>query len=220
MSEAKIFDAEYYRRNYPDYARQNPPRKLHFYRGLAEDALVDVAHPHVLDIGCAFGAFLGALPDHWMRHGVDPSAHAIGAARSAVPGAHMTVGSADAVPLSGPYDLITAYDTLEHVEDLDRVAAELKRLLTANGKVIFVVPVYDGPTGPIIHALDRDPTHVHKRGRDFWLDWANTRFSVVNWQGIYRYLIPGGYYAHIPTQRLRAYTPAIAVTCRVRPGAE
>jgi hypothetical protein len=71
--------------------------------------------------------------------------------------------------------------------------------------------VYDGPTGPIIHALDHDPTHVHKRGRDFWLDWTRQHFVLNRWCGIYRYLLPGGYYVHVPTRLLRRATPAIAV---------
>ncbi len=213
MSEAKTFGAEYYRRNYRNYARQNPARKLGFYRDLAAQALAGIDQPHILDIGCAFGAFLGAVPAAWARHGVDPSAHAIAAARAAYPEIRFTVGSADALPLAGSFDCVTAFDTLEHVEDLDRVSAELKRLLAPGGTLLFVVPVYDGPTGPIIYALDRDPTHVHRRGRDFWIGWASQHFDVTDWQGIYRYLLPGGYYAHVPTRRLRKYTPAIVVVC-------
>lgn len=216
MSEAKTFDAEYYRANYPDYARQNPPRKLDYYRELAATALEGVDKPRVLDIGCAFGAFLSVLPKRWQRSGVDPSAFSVAQARGIVHGATLAVGSADAVPLAGAFDLITAFDTLEHVPNLDAVAAEFTRLLASEGSVLFVVPVYDGPTGPIIHALDHDPTHVHKRSRDFWLDWANAHFRITLWQGIYRYLLPGSYYAHLPTTKLRRYTPAIAVLCRDR----
>ena len=60
MSEGR-FEQEYYASVYPDYARQNPPRKLQFYRELVERVAPLRAPMRILDIGCAFGAFLSAL---------------------------------------------------------------------------------------------------------------------------------------------------------------
>jgi hypothetical protein len=81
---------------------------------------------------------------------------------------------------------------------------------------VFVVPVYDGLSGPIIRRLDRDPTHVHKWPRDRWLDWAASHFEVVDWTGILRWLTPLGYYLHVVTRLGKRHTPAILVTCRKR----
>ena len=36
---APSFERDYFERNYRNYARQNPPRKLNFYRGLVEAAV-------------------------------------------------------------------------------------------------------------------------------------------------------------------------------------
>jgi hypothetical protein len=79
---------------------------------------------------------------------------------------------------------------------------------------VFVVPVYDGPLGPVVRMLDGDPTHVHKESRDFWLDWAGERFVIQEWCGVFRYLLPRGPYINWPTQALRRIAPAIAVVVR------
>lgn len=211
MSGAREYGADYYAANYRNYARQNPARKLDFYTKLVRGALKNPDHAEVLDVGCAFGAFLGQLPDTWDRFGVDMSAFALATARAQIPAGHFVVSSATHLPFSRTFDAVTAFDVLEHVPDLNAAAKTISAHLRPGGALVFVVPVYDGPTGPIIHALDGDPTHVHKTGRNFWLDWAQRHFTLESWCGVYRYLLPAGQYVHLPTTRLRRVTPAIAV---------
>lgn len=230
MSEAGEgrFEEGYYAAVYPDYARQNPPRKLRFYREMVERVALPAgsgsgtgggARPadapvRLLDIGCAFGAFLASLDPRWERYGTDVSRYAVEKAAATVPGVRFARAGIDGIPFPGPFDVITSFDVIEHIPSLDQVAATVGSLLAPGGHFVFVVPVYDGPTGPVIRLLDKDETHVHKRSRDFWLEWAGGRFDVVSWCGIYRYLIPGLGYAHVPTRLLRRFTPAIAVTAR------
>ena len=211
------FDRAYFEGQYRDYARQNPPRKLAFYRALAEEAAAGAPRVRILDVGCGLGLFLAALPAAWSRFGIDTSDYAVAQARAAVPGAQLARWSGGELPFPGPFDVITAFDVLEHMSDPGAVFATSRGALRPGGGMIFVVPVYDGPTGPVIRTLDRDPTHLHKRSRRFWLDLAAEHFELVDWWGIYRYLLPGGYYVHRVTRRLRYATPAIA--CRLRGGA-
>lgn len=206
------YGEDYFAANYRNYERQNPAHKLNHYHRMLASALPEGGR--LLDIGCAFGRFLASCDTRWQTHGFDPGLQAASLARQYAPNARICVGSATALPFAGPFDAITAFDVIEHVPDLDAVKREVLSALRPGGVFLFVVPVYDGPTGPIIHALDRDPTHVHKRARQFWLDWACAGFQVQDWHGIYRYLLPGGYYAHLPSRRLRSATPAIAVLCR------
>jgi SAM-dependent methyltransferase len=210
------FEREYYETSYRNYARQNPPRKLAFYRRLVERAAAGIPNPSVLDVGCAFGAFLGALDPRWRRFGADVSQFAIEQARVAVPGATFACAGFGEIPFGERFDVVTAFDVIEHVPSLDMVASVVHSRLREGGHLIFVVPVYDGPTGPIIRHLDKDVTHLHKRSRDFWLLWAREKFVVLEWWGVYRYLFPGGYYAHHPTRVWRRLTPAIAVLARRR----
>lgn len=206
------YGEDYFVTNYRDYQRQNPVRKLNYYHRLLAEAVPDGGR--LLDMGCAFGRFLTTCDARWQAHGFDPGLAAACGARRNAPAAHICVGSATALPFAGPFDAITAFDVIEHVPDLNAVKREVLHALRPGGVFLFVVPVYDGPTGPIIHALDRDPTHVHKRARSFWLDWVRDSFEQFYWQGIYRYLLPGGYYVHLPTTLLRSATPAIAVLAR------
>lgn len=208
------FGREYFERAYRDYDRQNPPRKLRFYAGLVQRA-ARVAHPRVLDVGCAFGNFLATLDPAWERCGVDVSPYAIERARERVPGAALAVSSATVIPLAGPFDVITAFDVVEHVPSLEAVMAAVRSRLAPGGCFILVVPVYDGITGPVIRLLDRDATHIHQRSRRFWLDWLRAHAFVIEaWWGIYRYLLAGRSYLHYPTRWLRWCTPAVAIVAR------
>lgn len=215
----ETFDRRYYETYYRDYTLQNPERKLRFYRRFIEKNL-GASVPRVIhDMGCAFGAFLGSLDEHWEIHGSDVSQFAIDQARTECPRGQFLVGDASQEPIhERKFGVVTAMDVIEHVPDLGRVARSVNDQLVAGGLFVFVVPVYDGLSGPAIRALDRDPTHVHKWPRQRWLDWAAAEFELVEWKGIVRYLLPFGYYLHVVTDRCRRNTPAIIVACRKRTG--
>ncbi len=216
-SQNLLFEQEYFEKYYADYTRQNPPKKMEFYRSLIEGTVEGIERPRILELGCAFGKFLGSLDPKWDRYGQDISEFAIERARrsipavSAVQGPEFAVSSITHIPFVGPFDTMVSFDVLEHVEDLDRVASVVREKLSPSGHFIFVVPVYDGPTSPLIHLLDKDITHIHKKSRAFWLDWGGQHFRVNDWWGIYRFLTPFGFYIHRPTKVLRRFTPAIAV---------
>ena len=215
-AEEGPFERKYFETVYRDYSRQNPPRKLRFYRRLVERMAPVGRPPRILDIGCAFGGFLSALDPTWQRYGTDVSQFATDRAADAVPGATFARAGIEEIPFSGPFDIVTAFDVIEHIPSLEAVASTVRSVLAPNGHFVFVVPVYDGVTGPLIRLLDKDETHVHKRSRDFWLQWARENFALLEWCGIYRYLVPGLGYVHVPTRLGRRFTPAIAVVSRRR----
>jgi SAM-dependent methyltransferase len=211
-----VFDRNYFETQYASYELQNPPRKMAFYRHLAETAAAGCERPRVLDIGCAFGLFLACLDSRWERYGVDISEYAITRAGERVPGAMFEVTASSDLVFPGSFDVISAFDVLEHMHAPDEMLRRIAAALRPRGGFIFVVPVYDGLTGPAIRLLDRDPTHVHRRERDFWLEMAGSHFRIVDWWGIFRYLLPGGFYCHLVTRYFRRHTPAIACLARLR----
>jgi len=213
-SSPAAFGENYYQTVYRNYNRQNPPRKLNFYQKLLTSHLRQTQSVKLLDVGCAFAAFLKSLPQSWERYGIDVSTHSIEAAKAKSSGIQLASATLETVPFRGPFDAITSFDVIEHIADLDRVAEIVSSLLKSGGIFVFVVPVYDGPLGWVVHALDKDPTHIHKTNRDFWLSWASKSFDIVEWRGTYRFLTPLGVYLHFPSRLFRRWSPAIAVVVR------
>ena len=165
------------------------------------------------------GCFYHALIRHGnamaARRPSAPAARfAIRQAASRCPEARFFAADVAALPCKQSFDVIVAFDILEHVRDMDSAAIAIKSRLCAMGCFIFVVPVYDGPTGPLIKLLDHDATHIHRMPRTWWLQWAARHFTLCQWWGMYRYLLPGNIYVHLPTKTFRNFTPAIAVAVK------
>lgn len=215
-NQSAAFEREYYAANYRNYDRQNPERKLAHYRQAVTRYARPSAEPSILDIGCAFGKFLASMDRPWKITGIDYSEYAISIAREQVGRGRFAVVRDGRIPFAEPFAAITAWDVIEHIPDLDAVANEVNTHLSDDGVFVFVVPVYDGPIGPVVRLLDGDPTHVHRMPRRFWLDWARRYFVVEDWWGIFRYLLPTGHYVHRPTHTLRGVAPAVAVVARRR----
>jgi SAM-dependent methyltransferase len=216
MGVKNVYDHDYYYgAAYQDYDLQNPSAKLAFYRTVALSSVQEMTNVRVLDIGCAFGRFLHTLPPSWVRVGVDVSAYAIEIAKRNIPGVSFQQGDLPSADLAA-FDVITAFDVIEHIGEVGPMLDRIESLLAPGGVFTFVVPVYDGPLGWIVRWLDYDPTHVNKWSRKAWMTVVSERFDVVDSLGIFRYLFPGGVYAHIPTVWLRNVSPAVLITVRKR----
>jgi SAM-dependent methyltransferase len=205
----RAFDQNCYVQNYRNYDLQNPLKKIVFYRELVERWSNQGSR--ILEIGCGFGKFLSILGPKWERYGLDVSEFAIGRASALVPDARFCVSNATEIPFEGLFDVIAAFDVVEHIEDLNLLARTLSSRLTQRGRFIFVLPVYDGASGLVVRALDKDKTHVHKMSRWFWLDWASRNFRLDEWIGIFRVFLPTGNYVHKPTTRFKVFSPAVAI---------
>jgi len=209
-------DTHYFDQAYRNYELQNPARKLDHYLDKI-DARIGSGPKDLLDVGCGLGSFLerAALrhPD-WAISGTDIEPEAISQTGRRLPQATIALGSAEqSLFPDDSFDVITAWDVFEHVPDLDALSSSMTHMLRPGGLLTFVVPVYDGVTGPVIRYLDRDPTHIHQWPRQRWVDWATSRFEDVEWHGLLRYLVRRTY-LHFPTVRARRHMPAILVSCR------
>jgi SAM-dependent methyltransferase len=214
-SHSSTFGPDYYQTIYRHYERQNPGYKHAFYRDLILEH-AGGSSARILDVGCAFGGFVSSMPDAWDRYGIDVSSFAIQRGRAMYPKVQLAAATLDTNPFDGPFDVLTSFDVIEHIQDLENVALHVRSLLRPGGLFVFVVPTYDGPLGPIVHLLDRDPTHIHKTNRKFWLDWAARHFEVEEWTGIFRMLLPSGPYIHWPARPLRSLAPAVLVAVRTQ----
>jgi ubiquinone biosynthesis O-methyltransferase len=97
----------------------------------------------VLDLGCGGGFMAAALAQRGaIVTGVDPSEGAINSARRHADEEKLDivyrVGSGERLPFAeDSYDIVVCVDVLEHVEDLDRVLLEVRRVLRPSGMLLF-----------------------------------------------------------------------------------
>jgi 2-polyprenyl-6-hydroxyphenyl methylase/3-demethylubiquinone-9 3-methyltransferase len=107
------------------------------------DRHIDWQGKRVLDLGCAGGFMAEALAKSGAEvTGIDPAARAIAAARAHAEAGGLAirydVGTGEALPYGdASFDAVVCVDVLEHVQDLDRVMAEVARVLTGEGLFLF-----------------------------------------------------------------------------------
>jgi SAM-dependent methyltransferase len=170
----------------------------------------------LLDVGCAFGRLLRAASESYACEGLDISAYALARARRAVPDIPLHHSSIEAFRPARTYDVVTCFDVLEHVPDLDEALARLRAAIAPGGILALAVPVYDSPPGWLFGVIDRDPTHLHRFGRDGWLRRLGAAgLDPIVFKGILRAPLPG-YFVHWISERFRYFSSAIFVVCRVR----
>ena len=95
----------------------------------------------VLDVGCGTGANLPLLAELGWAVGVEPSA--VGLARCRAQGHDVVGGSAVALPFPDQaFDVVTALDVIEHLDDDHAAAREAWRVLRPGGLFMVTVPAY------------------------------------------------------------------------------
>lgn len=96
----------------------------------------------VLDVGCGTGANLEMLSEFGEPSGVDVSAEAVSYCHErGFP--HVNHGAAESLPFEKEsFDLVTALDVVEHLDDDVAVLKEMNRVLRPEGKILLFVPAF------------------------------------------------------------------------------
>ncbi|MEO8551093.1 MAG: class I SAM-dependent methyltransferase [Kofleriaceae bacterium] len=116
------------------------PYPLETFEILAQLACV---RPSILDLGCGTGDLTGGLSGFAASvDAIDLSPPMIAAAeKCALPNVRWAVGAAETAPLEGPYDLITAAESL-HWMDWTRLFPRLTSVLAPDGVLAIVARSY------------------------------------------------------------------------------
>jgi SAM-dependent methyltransferase len=110
-----------------------------------------------LEIGCGTGFVVSRLarefPDVRMAAS-ELFAEAMTFAAERIPNTALYQFDAREVPFRDEFDVIGAFDVIEHIEEDERVLAELRRALRAPGGLVLTVPQHPflwGPTDDVAH---------------------------------------------------------------------
>lgn len=103
--------------------------------------------PEILDVGCGTGIMLETLSHYGTVSGFDPSPEAIRYSQLRLAdkslNARLEVGQLpDRIPFTECFDLITAFDVLEHVEDHRGAVSSLQARLCPNAYLMITVPAF------------------------------------------------------------------------------
>jgi SAM-dependent methyltransferase len=91
----------------------------------------------LLDVGCFSGNFLAVLPKNWTLWGIEPSP-AAGRAQARVPTAEIVRAPLESAEIpSGFFDIVTAFDVVEHVLDAHAFFERARRALRPGGALVI-----------------------------------------------------------------------------------
>ena len=98
--------------------------------------------PRILDVGCGTGANLLMLSNYGDAEGVDVSEDALAFCRER--GLEkVQLGAGEELPYEdGTFDLVTAFDVVEHMDDDLAGLREMRRVLRPGGRVLLFVPTF------------------------------------------------------------------------------
>ena len=98
--------------------------------------------PRILDVGCGTGANLLMLSQYGDAEGVDISEDALAFCRER--GLEkVKLGAGEELPYDdATFDLVTAFDVVEHMDDDLAGLSEMRRVLRPGGRVLLFVPTF------------------------------------------------------------------------------
>jgi SAM-dependent methyltransferase len=101
----------------------------------------------ILDVGCGPRGSLEWADDAAERIGLDPLARRYRALGTGEHRMRYVAARAEAMPFEdGRFDVVSAFNSLDHVEDERRAAAEIVRVLAPGGVLLLIVEVGHAPS--------------------------------------------------------------------------
>ncbi|MBS3103599.1 class I SAM-dependent methyltransferase, partial [Candidatus Woesearchaeota archaeon] len=127
---------------------------------LLKDMYADLDKKKLLDVGCSEGAFLDYLKKNKLDFmAIDVDENAINFCKERGFEKNIRYGSILDIPFKeNTFDIVTALDVIEHVEDDIRALGEMKRVCKKDGILFLIVPAHKW-----LWSSNDDAYHHHRR---------------------------------------------------------
>ncbi len=170
MASGEAYSEEYYQFSRPEAgAKGFVDRVRDGY--IRRQILRRVPGGRLLDVGCGLGLFLETMRGEFELYGVDLSEYAVGQAGRRLPDARLTVGSlTDGLPFDEIFDVVTAINIFEHLEQPGAGLAAVRAALRPGGLLVVHLPTIGNRLQAKLYAgsYAADPTHIYRpSGRQF-----------------------------------------------------
>jgi SAM-dependent methyltransferase len=143
-----------------------------------------------LEIGCGTGFVLSSVAEQFPQlclSGSEVYSAGLRYAAQRVSHAHLFQADARRIPFEGEFDVIGAFDVLEHIEDDRGVLAQMHRALVPGGGLILTVPQHPCLWSP----QDEYACHVRRYGtRELVAKVRTAGFTIVRTTSFVSLLMP------------------------------
>lgn len=118
--------------------------RIRIIRGIVERYADRSRTLDMLDIGCGIGGVVGGLADMGNLNLTGSEIYLSGLkyARSRLPNATFIQLDATKIPFTDAFDIVGAFDVLEHIDEDERVMASVRDALRPGGLFVITVPQY------------------------------------------------------------------------------
>jgi SAM-dependent methyltransferase len=145
---------------------------------------------HMLEIGCGTGYVLRGITERLptlQLSGSEVFLEGLGFAAKRVPTADLFQMDAREIPYANEFDVIGAFDVIEHIEEDERVLREMHRALKSHGGIVLTVPQHPW----LWSAQDERACHVRRyRYRELKQKLQEAGFTVVFSSSFVSLLLP------------------------------
>lgn len=136
----------------------------------------------LLDIGCNYGFFLRECETHFETFGIDVSQHAVAQANVFASKSQLALYDVQqGLPYDdGAFEVVTMFDTLEHLKNYNEVLKEIHRVLKDGGLLVLTTP-------------NRWSINSILFGRDYWTKRDKTHVVVFSRNSLKNVLALAGF---------------------------
>lgn len=156
----------------------------------------------LLEIGCGTGQVLRAIKEAVPKidlHGTEIHTHGICYAKDLLPDVNFMQVDARAIPYAEEFDVICAFDVIEHIDDDIGVLKEMYRSCRADGGIILTVPQHRWLWS------HKDEMACHKRRytrEELETKTSAAGFKIVAATSFVTILLPLMYFSRLRRQRI------------------